>query len=839
MTAVPVQPIESQTLSADDGVRDSVANASMLMLTSVLLLHMAIQDGSQQPWVEWVDLVVTGLLAALAFSVFKSRRGSGTTSVVGNQHRDRFPSTSTLVVPAPQHSQLTTSSLPSPIEIGFLVLFAILPFITDVILRNFFAHGNPWEILVTLSLRNLMFGLVALSRSSTKRLAIFTSLFLAIYGSLVTVSATTNVLLAAYALFGLWWLMGNYWQRISAHFPDESTTEIPYFARVGAVGLVLCCLGSGAIAFNSNAVTSAIAGFMPSSGGTGGNDPFARGGVGDGDQMVGATEDANSFGPIESELFLESQQSTLYDMFIETYDPPSTKKRKGRARAIPLAPQETQKQNHKKLAQNKKSSREFSAIRRESADRKRQKLEDVQSRALLYVAGRTPLHLGLAVFDHWDGQTLSLQGEQHKPRLWLSEDEASRKWVTWERDTFGECFGDTEHHLLKVINLSSATVPTPPNLTGAHIDKLHDAGFFRWEDGLLRLLGDRIPSLTVLHAKSRPLRRDRLEALSLRQDEDHSHSERIATESIPSQSASEEEQNTRNVHTDASDSDESADFVIGGAIKQLAIDWTEGADNDWERVERICDQLRTFEHDSKANVPEESADAVEYFLFKAKRGPDYLFATSAAVLLRSLGYQTRVISGFYADPDNYDRIAKATGVFPNNLHFWTEVQTDHGHWISVEPTPGFQVLYAKQTVFEVVAATFSGIVQRIVAKPFASLFAIVSVIAGFLLRGQIYSWLATLWWRVGMNTSPRQQVLRSILLLQRLTTQRKSGRQVGQTLDQWLETRSKTIRDSSALSEFRSLVSWACYASSDRPGIPAASVRQVCCESVKLLKEQV
>ena len=148
---------------------------------------------------------------------------------------------------------------------------------------------------------------------------------------------------------------------------------------------------------------------------------------------------------------------------------------------------DNQKKDHAKLGQNKKSSREVSAIRRESSKRKRQKLDDIHSKAMLYVAGRTPLHLGLAIFDHWDGRELSMQGEFEEAKLYLKTDEAERKWATWTSPTFNDYFAEPEHHLLKIINLNSPTLPSPPALTATHIDKLHDARFFRWEDGLLRL----------------------------------------------------------------------------------------------------------------------------------------------------------------------------------------------------------------------------------------------------------------------------------------------------------------------------------------------------------------
>ena len=51
------------------------ANSWMLLLASVALLHLAIQEGSSRPWVEWADLFVTVLIAFGAYLLFTRRRG--------------------------------------------------------------------------------------------------------------------------------------------------------------------------------------------------------------------------------------------------------------------------------------------------------------------------------------------------------------------------------------------------------------------------------------------------------------------------------------------------------------------------------------------------------------------------------------------------------------------------------------------------------------------------------------------------------------------------------------------------------------------------------------------
>ena len=65
--------------------------------------------------------------------------------------------------------------------------------------------------------------------------------------------------------------------------------------------------------------------------------------------------------------------------------------------------------------------------------------------------------------------------------------------------------GPPERHLLKVIRLNSARIPTPVLPVGVHIDRIADVSFFGWTpDGALCLPGrSQIPPLQVLHLESR------------------------------------------------------------------------------------------------------------------------------------------------------------------------------------------------------------------------------------------------------------------------------------------------------------------------------------------------
>ena len=130
------------------------------------------------------------------------------------------------------------------------------------------------------------------------------------------------------------------------------------------------------------------------------------------------------------------------------------------------------------------------------------------------------------------------------------------------------------------------------------------------------------------------------------------------------------------------------------SLTRLARSWTQGIPRGWQQVEAVVKALRGHcEHDPSATPPQNCPDLMAHFLVDARRGPDYLFATAAALMLRSLNYPTRVVGGFYVDPDRYDPIARHVAVIQTeNAHLWVEVQLPGGEWVTIEPTPGFELM---------------------------------------------------------------------------------------------------------------------------------------------------
>ncbi|MGE3779887.1 MAG: transglutaminase family protein, partial [Pirellulaceae bacterium] len=121
----------------------------------------------------------------------------------------------------------------------------------------------------------------------------------------------------------------------------------------------------------------------------------------------------------------------------------------------------------------------------------------------------------------------------------------------------------------------------------------------------------------------------------------------------------------------------------------LAAAWTAGVPGGWLQIEAIVDRLQSdFEFDPMARVPDDAPDAVAHFL-PVRRGPDYLFATTAVMLLRSLGHPARLVTGFYARSDRFDHRARQTTVLGEDVHVWAEVCVDGRNWVTIEPTPGY------------------------------------------------------------------------------------------------------------------------------------------------------
>jgi hypothetical protein len=218
----------------------------------------------------------------------------------------------------------------------------------------------------------------------------------------------------------------------------------------------------------------------------------------------------------------------------------------------------------------------------------------------------------------------------------------------------------------------------------------------------------------------------------------------------------------------------------------LARAWTSGLAKGWPPIEAVVAKLKqSCALDPDAQVPADCDDSVAYFLLHSRRGPDYQFASAAAVLLRGLGYSTRLVSGFYASPLRYDKRSRHTPVTKGDVHFWLQVSLKDGTWIEIEPTPGYELAGPAPT-WGGRAAALMAIVWAFACSHATMLgaFAMASL-ATFGRRNALIGGLATISWRLDFVGSPERRVMATLRLLERRGRLAGAPRPASQTPVQW------------------------------------------------------
>jgi transglutaminase-like putative cysteine protease len=135
-------------------------------------------------------------------------------------------------------------------------------------------------------------------------------------------------------------------------------------------------------------------------------------------------------------------------------------------------------------------------------------------------------------------------------------------------------------------------------------------------------------------------------------------------------------------------------------VHDLALKVTLGAKNEYEAAQRIRDYLQTtYTYDTKnVPVPNDQQDYVDQFLFESKRGYCNNFSSAMAVMMRSLDYPTRWVTGFYkgAMDSSYTAADNNRYIYENaDAHSWVEVYFPTVGWIPFDPTPNFYSSFAQ------------------------------------------------------------------------------------------------------------------------------------------------
>lgn len=630
-----------------------------------------------------------------------------------------------------------------------LMLF-LLPFGVEAGLRIFGMPTHPLEVVLISGVTLVGLTLSAAGGcASFQPLGMTANLFATLFAASLSAGAATVVGAVGFALSGATWLAVRHWSGITRR-AARRTSRRRSPLRAVLVGVAALLLPLAALGIAGKDRLWALGGFLPSSGGDGRYDPAARSGVGDGDALVAGQEDIQSFGPIEDAPFRESHDPSLYDLFNETYNEPVRSRKQDRA--IPLPP-EFKPVAERQMAKSQRAGQEFSTTRRSRGIRQG-RTSDLKSTALFYVKGRVPLHLRHEVFDLFDGTTwypAELPPESNLPVLSLVE-RGGRPWLAWSVSLNQlEYLAAEEKHAVKMVRINSNRFPTPSFLTGIHIDQLRDANFFQWEPGgLLRLDRDALPELTAFHYRSRAVDARRLA------DEKYWGSwSDLRCLALP----------------------EGDDIE---RIRALAAEWTTGLPRGWPQIRAVVERLRAeYIHDRQARPPEDVDSPLAHFLFESKRGPEYQFAGAAAVMLRTLGYSTRLVSGFHVSPERYDRRQRHTAVLADDTHFWAEVFQMDSVWVPIEPTPGFELLGPPPTWLDRVVQAAVGAARWVAAHWIASLAACIVLAMARWRRDDLKDAWTLLCWRLWPAAESRARVMQTLRVVDTRLKLARQGRPRG------------------------------------------------------------
>ncbi|MCA9109844.1 MAG: hypothetical protein KDA52_07865, partial [Planctomycetaceae bacterium] len=188
--------------------------------------------------------------------------------------------------------------------------------------RLLWGTGRPLEAFTIFSLKNVMLAMSAVACwHRYGAWTLLTSLFVIIFSASMASSPAIRLMLVLYVVGIVLYLSVANWESLRSRLlPTADNARLP---RKWLIALTLLLVtGLSLVSVTENSVASAVRGWVPSSGGAGSSDPFARNGVGDGEALVAGTDNVQSFAPIDDAPFLQDDKPSLYDVMDDSYEEP-------------------------------------------------------------------------------------------------------------------------------------------------------------------------------------------------------------------------------------------------------------------------------------------------------------------------------------------------------------------------------------------------------------------------------------------------------------------------------------------------------------------------------------
>ena len=120
-------------------------------------------------------------------------------------------------------------------------------------------------------------------------------------------------------------------------------------------------------------------------------------------------------------------------------------------------------------------------------------------------------------------------------------------------------------------------------------------------------------------------------------------------------------------------------------IPELALQMTAGGESRADKARALESHLRRDYGYTLELLEKPVDDPLAYFLFERKKGHCEYFASSMAVMLRTLGIPSRVVTGFQSGV--YNPMTGWQVIRASDAHSWVEAWIEGRGWTTFDPTP--------------------------------------------------------------------------------------------------------------------------------------------------------
>jgi protein-glutamine gamma-glutamyltransferase len=144
-------------------------------------------------------------------------------------------------------------------------------------------------------------------------------------------------------------------------------------------------------------------------------------------------------------------------------------------------------------------------------------------------------------------------------------------------------------------------------------------------------------------------------------------------------------------------------------IPELALNTVRGLRSDATRAAALAEHLRRNYAYTLQLPSHEVPDPLAYFLFERKKGHCEYFASAMAVMLRTLGIPSRLVTGFQSGV--FNPLTELYVVRASDAHSWVEAWLPARGWVAFDPTPpdphpGASSLLARLALYADAVETF-------------------------------------------------------------------------------------------------------------------------------------